>query len=171
MQKINYQQILDILKSEDPMIRLYLGILLGISFMVLLRFISYLRKARKPKGIYLKGERGDLLIHQSAISDFVTKSLTGRVKASILKVIVYTKKNNHYLTINVSVPSGSNVQETVKNIHDIVFTEATEKLGLDNLAKVHVVVKDFKTKERVLEKKSQKLIENIEAVPEKLDSV
>ena len=153
------------------MIRFYLGVLVGISFVVLVRFFIMWRKSRKPKGIYLQGERGDLLILQSAISDFVTKCLTGRVKASIQKVLVYSKKNKQYLTINVSVPSGSNVQETVKNIHDIVFQEATEKLGLMDLAKVHVVVKDFKTKEKTLEKKNQKLIENIEAVPEKLDSV
>lgn len=166
----DYQQVLDIIKSNNPEIKFYLGVICGILFMVFLRFLAYLRKSRKPKGVYIHGERGDTLIHQSAISDFINKTLSGRVAAQVQKVFIYTKKESHYLTVYISVTSSANVTETVKKIHDIVFSQVSEKLGIDNLVKIDIIVKDFKTKERTIEKQSQKIAGQIEDKSEALEA-
>jgi len=166
----NLQQILDIIKSDNPEIKFYLGVLCGILFIIFLRLFRYLIKSRKPKGVYIHGERGDTLIHQSAISDFINKTLSGRVSAQVQKVFIYTKKENHYLTVYISVTSSANVTETVKSIHDIVFAQVSEKLGIDNLVKIDIIVKDFKTKERTIEKQSQKIANQIEDKAETLEA-
>ena len=162
------QNFLKVINSSDPSVKFYLGALSGIIFTVFVRFLSYIRKNRKPKGVYIKGERGDILIHQTAIADFINKVLSGRVQAQVQKVFIYTKKSNHYLTVYISVPPAANVTETDKTLHDIVFQQVSEKLGIDNLEKVDIIVKDFKTKEKSLEKKNQKLIDKVEEKSEAL---
>ena len=159
----------DVANSSDPSIKFYLGVLVGILFVIFVRFLSFLKKSRKPKGVYIKGERGDVLIHQTAISDFINKVLSGRVQAQVQKVFIYSKKANHFLTVYISVPPGANVTETVKMIHDIVFQQVSERLGIDNLEKVDIIVKDFKTKEKTLEKQNQKLIDKIDDKAEELN--
>ena len=162
------KQLSDIVNSSDANLKFYLGVLVGIIFVIFVRFLSFLKKSRKPKGVYIKGDRGDILIHQTAISDFINKVLSGRVQAQVQKVFIYSKKANHYLTIYISVPPGANVTETVKAIHNIVFQQVSERLGIDNLEKVDIIVKDFKTKEKTLEKQNQKLLEKIDETAEEL---
>ena len=136
----------------------YLGILLTVSLWLAVRFFLFLRSSKKTKGFFVEGEHGDLLIQDSAISDFVVRVLAGRVEAIVNKVHVKRKWDNYEVSILISLTPGSYVEETLSQIHNIVFEEITSRMGVKNLKQIHVVVKDFSTKERSLKRQSQKAI-------------
>ena len=127
-----------------------------------MRFFLFLRSDKRTKGFYVSGENGDLLIQDSAISDFIVRVLAGRVDVLVNKVFLKRKSNNYELSILVSLTPGAYVEETLSQVNNIIFDEITTRLGIKNLTHVHVTIKDFSTKERSLKRQSSKALPIVE---------
>jgi hypothetical protein len=160
--KESFKNALELLTSDETQTFFYLGILLSFSFWLTVRFYLFLRSDKRTKGFYVSGEHGDLLIQDSAISDFIVRVLAGRVDVLVNKVFIKRKKSNYELSILVSLTPGAYVEETLSQVHNIIFEEITTRLGIKNLTHVHVTIKDFSTKERSLKRQSNKALPIIE---------
>ena len=153
-----FLQVSNLLKSNDPQLFFYLGIILSASLWLLLRCFFILRGRKQTQGFYVPGENGDLLIQQGAISDFVIRVLAGRVKVVVNKVNMYPVKGEYVLSLMISLPAGIYVEETISQVHDLIFNEVSTRLGIQNLKQVHIVVKDFSTQEKDLAKQGRKAL-------------
>ena len=156
------ENALESLLPNDPQTYFYIGIALSFSFWLTVRFFLFLRSDKRTKGFYVSGENGDLLIQDSAISDFIVRVLAGRVDVLVNKVFLKRKSNNYELSILVSLTPGAYVEETLSQVHNIIFDEITTRLGIKNLTHVHVTIKDFSTKERSLKRQSSKALPIVE---------
>jgi hypothetical protein len=146
----------------NPELDFYYGLAFSAFLLLLVRFIAWIISCRKCKGIMLNGEKGNLFITTTAIEDFVIRTLANLEDTVIDKVRLRKLRGGYSIVIFMRALGECNVTEVRPIIEKRVMDKTKQKLGIDSIEAVNIILKNFSAKERQIKGRHKLAMKELE---------
>ena len=137
----------------DQELDFFYGLAVAVIALLLARILGWMFTSKKCQGVDISGENGNLFVTTSAIEDFIIRSLADVDDMLIDKVRLVRKGARYAVIITLRVSGESNVSELRPIIEKRVLEKTQEKIGIDSIAEVNILLKNFSAKESQINKR------------------
>ncbi|MCH2208681.1 MAG: alkaline shock response membrane anchor protein AmaP [Lentisphaerales bacterium] len=137
----------------DRELDFFYGLAVAVVVLLLARILGWMLASKKCQGVNIAGENGNLFVTTSAIEDFIIRSLADVEDMLIDKVRLVKKGARYAVVITLRVSGESNVSELRPVIEKRVLEKTQEKIGIDSITEVNILLKNFSAKESQINKR------------------
>ena len=137
----------------DPELDFFYGLAVAVIALLVARVLGWMFTSKKCQGVNIVGDNGNLFVTTSAIEDFIIRSLADVDDMLIDKVRLVKKGARYAVVITLRVSGESNVSELRPIIEQRVLDKTQERIGIDSITEVNIMLKNFSAKESQINKR------------------
>lgn len=128
--------------NEDLIILVTIFFFLGFFISTFIKFILWFSKQKKCSAINIKNKNSTAFIPVHSLNEIIRTFFRDREDIIIKNIFLRKKKSSYLVILDIKLADTCNINETTKEIEEIIFKKLNRQLGTDTIQKIGVRIKD-----------------------------